>query len=400
MSKGSTAMRDVHSKLDWALQHHARMASVFEAYAKPGSGDDRPYGIQFLETGYTVGSVVASFMATETMPVEMSLLAADVVHNTRTALEHVLARLKEHMGGDPGAGIFPTRTSEELWLKHVVRTKKGPLDGLPPAAVDLIYREQPLHRVNPGHDPLVILNGLDNADKHELLHPAWGEPVVARGVDMIEVVDPTIDEVAQSGAVTRCYQANLPSPSAVAHCLEQRARLARLRWAFHDDQPRRRALKRGRDGGAQRAVDGSRDVIGNVGAGQDVLRRGIHSNSYWINLLKVGHQHPARPLCTLALRLRSGHIRSSMPSLHGELKRRDKTGKRNARRNHRHRLRQDAAEAGTREQREDRRQRRRDLRPGLKVPLRSSRILDQITLGGPSTPRNSRSYGERQDPAA
>ena len=157
--------------------------------AKPGSGDDRPYGVQFLETGYTVGPVVASFMVTETMPVEMSLLAADVVHNTRTALEHVLAQLKEHMGGDPGAGVFPTRTTEELWLKHVVRAKKGPLDGLPPAAFELVYREQPLHRANPGHDPLVILNGLDNADKHELLHPAWGEPVVSRGVDMIEMVD-------------------------------------------------------------------------------------------------------------------------------------------------------------------------------------------------------------------
>jgi hypothetical protein len=189
MSKGGMAMLDVHRKLDWALQHHTRMADVFEAYAKPGGGDDRPYGIQFLETGHTVGSVVASFMVTEAMPVEMSLLAADVVHNTRTALEHVLARLKEHMGGDPGAGIFPTRTTEDLWQKHVVKARKGPLDGLPPAAVDLIYGEQPLHRANPDQDPLVILNGLDNADKHELLHPAWGEPVVARGVDMIEVLD-------------------------------------------------------------------------------------------------------------------------------------------------------------------------------------------------------------------
>jgi hypothetical protein len=45
------------------------------------------------------------------MPVEMSLLAADLIHNTRTALDHILARLKEHFGGNPGKGSFPTWTS-------------------------------------------------------------------------------------------------------------------------------------------------------------------------------------------------------------------------------------------------------------------------------------------------
>jgi hypothetical protein len=101
----------------------------------------------------------------------------------------VLARLKQHLGGDPGEGYFPTRQTEELWQRHVIDGKKKPLDGLPPDAIDMIYREQPLHRTSPSDDPLVILNGLDNTDKHEELNPAFVYPDVARGVDLIEALD-------------------------------------------------------------------------------------------------------------------------------------------------------------------------------------------------------------------
>ena len=126
------------------------------------------------------------------MPVEMSLLAADLVHNTRVALDHVLARLKDHFGGDVRKGSFPTWQTEELWQENVVNKGKGSaLHGLDPRAVDLIYAEQPLHQTPPAEDPLVILNRLDNADKHRLLHQAFVYPGVDRGVDLIEVLDRT-----------------------------------------------------------------------------------------------------------------------------------------------------------------------------------------------------------------
>src|SRR5205085_1317807 len=72
----------------------------------------------------------------------------------------------------------------------VIRARKSPLDGLPADAVDLIYNEQPLHRAVPAEDPLVILNVLDNTDKHEELNPAFVYTGVARGVDLIEVINP------------------------------------------------------------------------------------------------------------------------------------------------------------------------------------------------------------------
>lgn len=138
------------------------------------------------------GSVVASFIIERPMPREMSLLAADVVHNTRAALDHVVARLKDHFGGDPGRGGFPTCLAENDWQNRVVRPGgKGPLHGLGQDAVDLIYNEQPLHRGDPTADPLVVLNGLDNDDKHRMMRLAFAYTGADRGIDLIQVVDPS-----------------------------------------------------------------------------------------------------------------------------------------------------------------------------------------------------------------
>ena len=78
------------------------------------------------------------------MPIELRLLAADLAHNTRVALDYVLARLKDEFGGDAGHGSFPVWQSGELWREKVERAKTSALDGLAQPAVDLIYREQPL----------------------------------------------------------------------------------------------------------------------------------------------------------------------------------------------------------------------------------------------------------------
>ena len=53
------------------------------------------------------------------------MLAADLVHNTRSALDHILARLKEHLGGDPGQGSFPTRQTEQGWQDQVIKPPRG-----------------------------------------------------------------------------------------------------------------------------------------------------------------------------------------------------------------------------------------------------------------------------------
>jgi hypothetical protein len=53
----------------------------------------------------------------------------------------------------------------------------------------LIYREQP-HVAYAGRrleDPIAILSGMDNADKHRLLQHGFAYPAAQRGLDLIEV---------------------------------------------------------------------------------------------------------------------------------------------------------------------------------------------------------------------
>lgn len=59
------------------------------------------------------------------MPDSMSLLAGDAVHNTRVALDHTLARLKDEFGGDGGRGSFPVCPTEQDWKERVVDHGRG-----------------------------------------------------------------------------------------------------------------------------------------------------------------------------------------------------------------------------------------------------------------------------------
>jgi hypothetical protein len=212
-------LSDVYKKLSWAERCHDQMVERFEEFAAPGGGDERPFGIQFAEPGKPRGLVLARFIVERPMPIEMALLSADAIHNARVALDHILARLKDRFGGDPGRGSFPTWKSEAEWKEKVVDAgRRSSLHGLDKAAVDLVYREQPLHQPSPAEDPLVVLNNLDNADKHRLLYPSFVYPGVATGLELIEVRDPRRVR-AQTNAWT--FGKRLDDGTLLAHFLVQ-----------------------------------------------------------------------------------------------------------------------------------------------------------------------------------
>jgi hypothetical protein len=198
MTVGAEAMKDVHSKLDWATSLHEGMNERFREFTRPGGGDARPFGINLVSKAKPAGLVIVTFIAERSLPIEMGLLAADAIHNTRVALDHTLARLKEHLGGNPGSGSFPICVTEDEWRTRVVKGRNSSLKGLDPSAADLIYAEQPFHRGAPEEDPLRILNKLDNADKHRLLQPAFVYTGAKEGKDLIQVLDPSRVRLARN----------------------------------------------------------------------------------------------------------------------------------------------------------------------------------------------------------
>jgi hypothetical protein len=191
---GSDAMKDVYAKLKWAETHLGEIIALAGEYLRPGGGDDRPVGIEFDNRQPTV--VVARFIIEEPLPEEISLHAGDLIHNTRTALDHVLARVKDHFGGDSRSGTFPITESDADWKGRIYprrdgKRQRGPLNGLPCTARMLIYREQPhvAYDDRRREDPIAILSALDNTDKHRSLHHGFVYPAAQRGLDLIQIRD-------------------------------------------------------------------------------------------------------------------------------------------------------------------------------------------------------------------
>jgi hypothetical protein len=195
MTAGTEALASAYAKLCWAESRHDQMRETFAAFAETEDEDARPYGIKFRALERPAGLIIATFIVEKAMPEEISLLAADVVHNTRVALDHTLARLKEHFGGNPGRGSFPICSTEDEWRERVVEAggQRSPVVGLDQTAVDFISSVQPLHRPDPENDPLVVLNRLDNADKHQLLQTSFIYPAetAKTGLDLITEARPS-----------------------------------------------------------------------------------------------------------------------------------------------------------------------------------------------------------------
>jgi hypothetical protein len=105
----------------------------------------------------------------DTVSLGWAILAGEIVHQSRSALEHIVWELIEANGGTPKQGVtgFPV-----FWEKTKYRSKfKGMIDGINAQAFAIIDGLQPL-RPDYTSDPLYVLNEMWNRDKHRLLNIA------------------------------------------------------------------------------------------------------------------------------------------------------------------------------------------------------------------------------------
>jgi hypothetical protein len=109
-------------------------------------------------------------------PLRLSIICGDVIHNLRSALDHLVWQLVLAEGNKPGKwNSFPIYSDSKDFDRDIrLRKKKrgrGPLEGIDSKgdAWAAIENAQPYRRANPGADPLAMLNALDVIDKHRTL---------------------------------------------------------------------------------------------------------------------------------------------------------------------------------------------------------------------------------------
>lgn len=129
---------------------------------------------------------------------QLPLIAGDAIHNLRTSLDHLVYALGERGGGAGPTTGFPVikdpkdfRLKEETLLKGVPVAERARIEALQP--YNVVYDIAQRTSVNDSNLPMVILivNRLNNWDKHRLLLPVVGVAPsfvpVLRGITEYEI---------------------------------------------------------------------------------------------------------------------------------------------------------------------------------------------------------------------
>jgi len=159
------ALDGCRAKLDRAEQHLNALSDEIRATME-GEGDPRQLRTEFDEADR---STVVYYSEPQPLPIEWGVALGDVIHNTRSALDHLVYQLVLLAGGTPNAGHqFPIDDTSQAWTNSVAR---GRLDAIDQAHVTKIESFQPF-TPGTGVTRLSVVRDFSNIDKHRLIHAA------------------------------------------------------------------------------------------------------------------------------------------------------------------------------------------------------------------------------------
>jgi hypothetical protein len=154
-------------KLAWAEKHIETFRQTIEAYE---ARDPRPLDVRIEGQQLDDGSEEYELYAIvrEQPPQELALIVGDVVHNVRSALDHLVYALSSPEAQESRDTQFPIFTERGAFERRGVSM----IESITGPERTLIENVQPFaHSVEPDNDPLEILRRLSNMDKHRLPVP-------------------------------------------------------------------------------------------------------------------------------------------------------------------------------------------------------------------------------------
>ncbi len=158
------------AKLDRAEQH----LDALNAEIKPFMERDKQTFVTDFD--HADNSVVVRYKETQQIPISWGVALGDFVHNTRSALDHLVHQLVLLAGATPhGTHQFPILDHPNDWIGKVENPpqvgKKGQLDFICTGQVAVIKALQPYEPAT-GLPRLLTLRRFSNTDKHRLIHAA------------------------------------------------------------------------------------------------------------------------------------------------------------------------------------------------------------------------------------
>lgn len=145
-----------------AKEHIYQLNSLLESWSKLDT-----YKVSVNEDAKT-GFNTLSLEVTETIPGDTALVIGDVIHNFRSALDHVIYEVVTSAGGDGSRVQFPFQEDRKQLITGSSRYRE--IERISPKAAALIA--DTIKPYKTGNYTLWALNKINNIDKHRLLIPS------------------------------------------------------------------------------------------------------------------------------------------------------------------------------------------------------------------------------------
>jgi len=177
----------VRAKLDRTDQQTVFLNTEWRTFRDKGDA----YGVDFKRDPQT-GGYVAYLRVFKPIDIRLSVIFGEIIHNFRSALNHLICRLVEGYGGTAGKHHdFPICLDEADFRARAFsrgKDKPGLLEGIPPSS-DVwacIEDAQPYKCGDAARDqPFSVINRLSNEDKHRTLN---GSHVLLEPADLIDSI--------------------------------------------------------------------------------------------------------------------------------------------------------------------------------------------------------------------
>lgn len=166
-SQSSGSLAGVWAKIDRAESQLLKLDKHVGRYL-----DSDPYGMRFqYDTDLNMFAYIIHVSAEPTL--DIAVRFGDLVHNLRSALDHLAWQLVVAGGNTPRTE--PPATQFPIYTESITRTGKPRIINIPPGVsgrmMGTLEGMQPYHRRdNPKLHPLGILQDLSNRDKHRTLN--------------------------------------------------------------------------------------------------------------------------------------------------------------------------------------------------------------------------------------